>query len=57
MTKKIYQDISPAPRIDRVFMDYHATKDRKKRAELREEYKRLLEADRKQTGIRRYVNL
>ena len=54
---RIYQDISPMQRIDVVWMEYHRTKDRKRRSELREEYRRLAQLDQEQTGFKRYQKL
>ena len=57
MKSKIYQQLTPQSEIDKVWDEYHKTKDRKLKSQLREEYKRLVSEDEKQVGWRRYQKL
>ena len=57
MKSKIYQQLTPQSEIDKVWDEYHQTKDRKLKSQLREEYKRLVSEDEKQVGWKRYQKL
>jgi len=57
MKSKIYQQLTPQSEIDKVWDEYHKTKDRKLKSQLREEYRRLASEDEKQVGWNRYQKL
>lgn len=57
MKSKIYQQLTPQSEIDRIWEEYHKTKYRKLKSQLREEYRRLASEDEKQVGWRRYQKL
>ena len=56
MKSKIYQPTHQSES-DKVWEEYHKTKDRKLKSQLREEYRRLASEDEKQVGWKRYQKL
>jgi hypothetical protein len=54
---KVYDNLVVLDRIDEVWEQYHKCKDKKKRAELRKEYRELAEADIKKAGWKRYQKI
>lgn len=57
MKSKIYQQLTIQSEIDKVWEEYHQTKDRKLKSQLRDEYRRLASEDEKQVGWKRYQKL